>query len=354
VSTSRRDARPDLTARVGSLVLPNPIMTASGTAGHGAELAAYLDLSALGAVVVKSLSPEPWAGNPPPRVRPLAAGMLNSVGLQNPGIGAWLEEELPALAATGARIVVSIWGHTADDYGRAAKSVASAVASAAASVPAGPGSGGAAGPGWGAEGRSARGAAARAIVAVEANVSCPNVEDRRRMFAHSCAATAAAIGAAADALSATGLPLWAKLSPNVTDLTEIGVAALDAGADGVTLVNTLMGLAIDPASGRPLLGGGGGGLSGPALHPIAVRAVYDCRAARPDAVIIGVGGVSTGADAAELLAAGADAVQVGTATFADPRAPARILAELERWCGHNRVTCLADLIGRAHEQRQHH
>lgn len=311
-------------------------MTASGTAGHGAELAAYLDLAALGAVVVKSLSPDPWAGNPPPRVRPLAGGMLNSVGLQNPGIGAWLEEELPALAATGARIVVSIWGRTAADYGRAAMAVANAVASVSS------------GSGRGPE------AASRAIVAVEANVSCPNVEDRRRMFAHSCAATAAAIGAAAEALSAAGLPLWAKLSPNVTDLTEIAVAALDAGAEGVTLVNTLMGLAIDPASGRPLLGGGGGGLSGPALHPVAVRAVYDCRAARPDAVIVGVGGVSTGADAAELLAAGADAVQVGTATFADPRAPARILAELERWCGQNRVTRLADLIGRAHEQRQHH
>ncbi len=377
MSTSRRGARPDLTSRLGSLNLPNPVMTASGTAGHGAELAAYLDLSALGAVVVKSLSPDPWPGNPPPRVRPVAAGMLNSVGLQNPGIGAWLEEELPALAATGARVVVSIWGHTPGDYGRAATAVAGAVArarvgrggSAGPGGEAGPGGsagpggvagrGGSAGPGGAAGPGAVRaapwgtGVAARAIVAVEANVSCPNVEDRRRMFAHSCEATAAAISAAADALSATGLPLWAKLSPNVTDLTEIAVAALDAGAEGVTLVNTLMGLAIDPVSGRPLLGGGGGGLSGPALHPVAVRAVFDCRASRPDAVIIGVGGVSTGQDAAELLAAGADAVQVGTATFADPRAPARILAELERWCGQNNVTSLADLIGRAHEQRQH-
>ncbi len=309
-------ARPDLTARVGSLTLPNPIMTASGTAGHGAELAAYLDLSALGAVVVKSLSPDPWAGNPPPRVHPVAAGMLNSVGLQNPGVQAWLEDELPALAATGARVVVSIWGHAAGDYGRAAKALAGA---------------------------------AGAIVAVEANVSCPNVEDRRRMFAHSCAATAAAVGEAAAALAGTGLPLWAKLSPNVTDLAEIAGAALEAGADGLTLVNTLMGLALDPATGRPRLGGGGGGLSGPALHPVAVRAVFECRAALPHAAIVGVGGVSTGIDAAELLAAGADAVQVGTATFADPRAPARILSELERWCGHNGVTRLADLIGRAHE-----
>jgi dihydroorotate dehydrogenase (NAD+) catalytic subunit len=321
---------------VGSLTLPNPIMTASGTSGHGAELAAYLDLAALGAVVVKSLSPDPWAGNPSPRVHPAAAGMLNSVGLQNPGVGAWLDGELPALAATGARVVVSIWGHTADDYGRAAKAIAAAVSrpvsphgSAVSVVSAG---------------------SAQAIVAVEANVSCPNVEDRRRMFAHSCAATGAAIDEAAAALAGTGLPLWAKLSPNVTDLTEIAAAALAAGAQGVTLVNTLMALALDPVTGRPRLGGGGGGLSGPALHPVAVRAVYECRAAQPDAVIVGVGGVSTGEDAAELLAAGANAVQVGTATFADPRAPVRILAELERWCGQNGVTRLAELIGRAHEQ----
>jgi dihydroorotate dehydrogenase (NAD+) catalytic subunit len=293
-------------------------MTASGTAGHGAELAAYVDLASLGAVVVKSLSPDPWPGNPPPRVHPAAAGMLNSVGLQNPGVAAWRDDELPALAATGARIVVSIWGQSAADYGRAAKAVA--------------------------------GAGSPAVVAVEANVSCPNVEDRRRMFAHSCAATSAAVSEAADALAGSGLPLWAKLSPNVTDITEIAGAALAAGAHGLTLVNTLMGLALDPATGRPRLGAGGGGLSGPALHPVAVRAVFDCRAAFPDTVIVGVGGVSSGEDAAELLAAGADAVQVGTATFVDPRAPARILAELRRWCRRHHVTRLADLIGRAHER----
>jgi dihydroorotate dehydrogenase (NAD+) catalytic subunit len=143
--------------------------------------------------------------------------------------------------------------------------------------------------------------------------------------------------------------LWAKLSPNVTDITSIGAAALSAGASGLTLVNTLMGMSIDPLSGRPHLGAGGGGLSGPALHPVAVRAVYDCRQAFPSAAIIGVGGITTGADAAELLAAGADAVQVGTATFADPRAPARILAEFRRWCLRHRVARVADLVGRAHD-----
>jgi len=312
----RAPRRPvDLTARIGSVVLPNPIMTASGTSGHGTELAAYLDLSRLGAVVVKSLSPEPWAGNPPPRVHQTAAGMLNSVGLDNPGIDHWLDHDLPALTAANARVVVSIWGFTAGDYQRVTKAVVAAVQDGRAS----------------------------AVVAVEANISCPNIEDRNKMFAHSCDATEEAIGAAVAGLAGTALPVWAKLSPNVTDITEIARAALDAGAGGLTLVNTLMGLALDPATGRPRLGAGGGGLSGPALHPIAVRAVFDCRQAFPDAPIVGVGGVSTGEDAAELLVAGADAVQVGTATFADPRAPARVLAELSEWCRLHDVERLTDL-----------
>jgi dihydroorotate dehydrogenase (NAD+) catalytic subunit len=308
---------PDLTARIGRLVLPNPVMTASGTAGHGVELAAYLDLSQLGAVVVKSLSCEPWPGNPPPRVHEARTGMLNSVGLQNPGVDGWLDDDLPALAAAGARVVASIWGFTADDYGRAAKALAAAAAN---------GKGG-----------------ADAMIAIEANISCPNIEDGRRMFAQSPSATGAAIEAAKGALVGSSLPLWAKLSPSVTDITEIAAAALEAGAEGLTLVNTLMALALDPATGRPRLGGGGGGLSGPALHPVAVRAVYECRQAFPDTAIVGVGGVTTAEDAAEFIAAGADAIQVGTATFTDPRAPARILAELSRWCQCHHVSRLADL-----------
>jgi dihydroorotate dehydrogenase (NAD+) catalytic subunit len=295
-------------------------MTASGTSGHGAELSAYVDLGALGAVVVKSLSPEPWGGNPPPRLYPAAAGLLNSVGLSNPGVAAWLRHQLPALSATGARVVASIWGFTADDYGRAAAALASALDAGRAG----------------------------GLVAVEVNVSCPNLEDRRHIFAHSCAATARAVGAAATALAPTGLPVWAKLSPNVTDLVAIAGAALEAGADGLTLVNTLIGLAVDPVTGQPRLGAGSGGLSGPALHPVAVRAVYECRKAFPAAAILGVGGVATGEDAAELLAAGADAVQVGTATFADPRAPARVLAELAGWCARFGIGRLSDLVGRAH------
>jgi dihydroorotate dehydrogenase (NAD+) catalytic subunit len=300
----------DLRTRIGSVELPNPVMTASGTAGHGAELARSFDLSELGAVVVKSLSAEPWAGNPAPRVHQTPGGMLNSVGLQNPGVEAWLEHELPELRATGARIVASIWGFTVEAYAKAAAMLADA-------------------PG---------------LAAVEVNVSCPNVEDRRRMFAHSASATAEVV----DASRAATLPRWAKLSPNVTDLTEIAGAALAAGADGLTLVNTVMGMAIDPATRRPRLGAGGGGLSGPAIHPVAVRAVYDVHAAFPDAPIVGVGGVASGEDAAELLLAGASAVQVGTATFARPKAPIVVLRELARWCRRQQVSSIAELIGAAH------
>jgi dihydroorotate dehydrogenase (NAD+) catalytic subunit len=310
----------DMAARVVGLALPNPVMTASGTAGHGAELAAYFDLSVLGAVVVKSLSVEPWGGNPAPRLLPVAGGMLNSVGLQNPGIDAWAREDLPALAKARARVVVSLWGRSADEYGRAGARLGQALAAAPAAHRA-------------------------AVVAVEANISCPNVEDRHRMFSHSPGGTAAALGALTEALQATGLPVWAKLSPNVTDLVEIARAALANGVVALTLVNTLMGLAIDPSTGSPRLGGGGGGLSGPALHPVAVRAVYECRRAFPSAGIVGVGGVNSGYDAAELLAAGADAVQVGTATFVDPRAPMRVLEELRRWCSSNGVATISDIAG---------
>ena len=315
-----------MTVRVGSAALRSPVLTASGTAGHGAELSAYFDLAELGAVVVKSLSAEPWDGNPAPRLWPLdgTAGMLNSVGLQNRGVAHWLERELPDLAATGAAVVASIWAFSVEGYERAAALLAAAI------------------------GRAGPGDPARSIVAVEANISCPNVEDRRRMFAHSETGVAAAVGAAASGLDGAA-PLWAKLSPNVTDLPALAGVANRSGAEAVTLINTVMGMAIDPATGRFRLGGGGGGLSGPAVHPVAVRAVYDCRAAWPDLPIVGVGGVCSGVDAAELLAAGADAVQVGTATFADPRAPHRVLHELAEWMRRCGVEDVESLKGRAHE-----
>jgi len=304
----------DLSVRVGSLELANPVMTASGTAGHADELDAYFPLGHLGAVVVKSLSVDPWPGNPAPRVHQTPSGMLNSVGLQGPGLAAWIDRDLPRLTASGARTVVSIWGQRVEDFAKAASMVA-----------------GVAG-----------------LTAVEINVSCPNIEDRRRMFAHSPAATAEVVAAVGE--HCPGLPRWAKLSPTVADLAEVAGAALGAGAEAVTLVNTVLAMAIDIEERRPILGSGpgGGGLSGPAIHPVAVRAVFDVRAAHPDATVIGVGGVMSGRDAVELMMAGADAVQVGTATFRDPRAPIRILTEIETWCADHGVRRVRELRGVAH------
>lgn len=308
---SRRRVATSLPTRVGSVELGNPVMTASGTAGHGAELSAYVDLARLGAVVTKSVSADPWPGNPPPRVHEATAGMLNAVGLQGPGVQEWLDLELPDLLATGATVVASIWGRTVADFGRAADLLAAAPAQ---------------------------------VVAVEVNLSCPNVEDRSGMFAHSAEATEAAMAATAGC----DRPRWAKLSPNVGDLVPIVDAAVGGGAEAVTLANTVMGMAIDPVTRAYRLGNGGGGLSGPAIHPVAVRAVHDVAAARPDVPIVGVGGVVDATTAAELLVAGASAVQVGTATFADPRAPGQVAAGLVDWCRRHGIRDVAELTGAIH------
>ena len=299
---------------VGSVQLPNPVMTASGTVGHGAELARYLDFSELGAVVVKSLAPYEWPGNPPPRVHPTSAGMINSVGLQGPGLSRWLAEELPTLAESGARVVASIWGRTLDDYADAAHLL-----------------------------KAAESRAMEAVVAVEVNVSCPNLEDRGRMFSHSAAMTEAALAATAPC----GLPRWAKLSAT-GDLVEIAEAAVQGGAEALTLINTLLGMVIDIEHRKPHLGGGGGGVSGRAIGPVAVRSVFDVHAAMPDVPIVGVGGIASGVDAVEMMMAGANALQVGTATFADPRAPEKVLRELIDWCASHGVDQLDELIGAAH------
>jgi len=281
-----------VTARIGSVTLPNPVMTASGTAGHADELGRYVDLSTLGAVVVKSLLFEPWAGNPAPRVHATDGGMINSVGLQGPGVEAWLAHDLPRLRKAGARVVASIWGRSVEEYEKAASMLQGAD-----------------------------------VVAVEVNLSCPNTHAGRSLFAHDPSATEEVMAATAVA----GVPRWAKLSPNTHLLVEVAAAAARGGAEAVTLVNTVLAMALDEA-GEPRLGSGhaGGGLSGAAIHPVAVRAVHDVRAAHPDLPIIGVGGVRDARTAQELLDAGADAVQVGTASFADPRACAKVLAGLGR------------------------
>ena len=301
----------DMATRVGETVLSTPVMTASGTAGHGSELGRYVPLDSLGALVVKSLSIMPWEGNPGPRVVQLPGAMMNSVGLQGPGVAGWITEELPALRASGARVVASIWGRTVQEYREAAEAL----------VP-----------------------VQDDLTAVEINVSCPNIEDRRKMFAHSCESAAEVIRAT----SALEVPRWAKLSPNVSDIAEIAGAAGEAGAAAVTLTNTLLGLVLDPATGKPVLGGGGGGVSGPAMRPVALRAVFDVAAAYPELPIVGVGGIADAEDAVQYLRAGASAVQVGTATFADPRSTARVTTDLEAWCRAAGVVRVADLIGTAH------
>ncbi len=295
-----------LSTRVGALRLRSAVMTASGTSGHGAELAAYGALGELGAVVVKSLAAHPWPGNDGVRVHRAAGGsMLNRVGLQGPGVAAWRERDLPQLLVHGATVIASIWGRTTAEFAAAAEALLVA----------------------------GSGAVVTGVAAVEVNVSCPNLSGH--VFAHSKESTAEAVGAAVGVLGRGGVAVWAKLSPAVPDVRVIAAAALEAGAAGLTLVNTMPAMWVDIDEGRAPFAGG---LSGPALHPVAVRAVHDCRRSFPDTAIVGVGGVGSGKDAAELIAAGADAVQVGTATFADPRAPWRVQEELAHWCTRRATT----------------
>ena len=302
-----------LMTRVGEVQLKNPVMLASGTAGHSTEMSSFLDLSELGAVIVKSLSIFPWKGNSAPRVHQTPAGMINSVGLQGPGLGEWAENEMPALIETGADIVVSIWGRSIEDYKAAAEFCRDLPSQ---------------------------------IVAVEVNVSCPNVEERGEIFAHSASMTRSVM-AATDSVNR---PRWAKLSPNTTDVVEIAHAAIDGGANALTLVNTLLGMVIDIETGSPLLGAGGGGLSGPAIRPVAVRSVFDVRAVLPEIPIIGVGGIASSAHALEFMMAGANAIQIGTANFADPRISRKVIKGLLRWCKKNAIEDIAEIVGKSQQE----
>jgi len=300
----------DTGVQVGSVRLAAPVMTASGTVGYGTEFADYLDFGALGAVVTKSLAPYEWPGNPAPRLHPTAAGMMNAVGLQGPGVRYWLDHVVDELAATGATIVASIWGRSVDDYAAAAALLAEAPAS---------------------------------VVAVEVNLSCPNLEGRGSIFAHDAALSAEVVAAT----GACGRPRWAKLSANTDRRVEFADAVVDAGAEALTCINTLLGLAYDPRTLTPTLGAGGGGLSGRAIHPVAVRAVHDVHQALPDVPIVGVGGVASGWDAIEFLLAGACAVQVGTASFADPSAAQRVQDEVIAWADRLGVSRLQDIAALA-------
>lgn len=301
----------DLSTSVGSVRLGSPVMPASGTAGHGAELGAFGDLATLGAIVVKSLLPEPWPGNAPVRVHQTPGGMINSVGLQGPGLDRWERHHLPELLDAGATVVVSIWGRSVDEYAAAAQLV---------------------------------GRLPCDVVAVEVNISCPNTEQGNELFAHSPSATSAVLRAT----EAADRPRWAKLSPNAGPLlTSVAAAAVEAGAEALTVANTWFGLSVDPVTRRPRLGNGGGGVSGPAIHPLAVRTVADVHAALPSVPIIAAGGAATAEDVVEFALVGASAVQIGTANFADPRTCFRVVDDLRRWCAVEGVAAFSSLVGAA-------
>jgi dihydroorotate dehydrogenase (NAD+) catalytic subunit len=298
-----------LETRLGPLALKNPIVTASGTFGYGLEFTDFVDLSKIGALCTKGLSLEPHAGNDPPRICETPAGMLNAIGLQNVGVQAFLDEKLPRLVELGATVIANVWGDTEEDY----VAVVGALEDAAG------------------------------LAAIELNISCPNVEKGGMLFGNSPSATAALVSRVRAATSRT---LIVKLSPNAPDVVESARAARDSGADVLSLVNTFVGMAIDPVTARPKLSFGTGGLSGPAIKPLAVRMVFQVARALPDVPIMGIGGISDVSDVLEFLAAGASAVQIGTANFRDPAVSGRLVEELAEWCRERGAT-VASLVGRA-------
>jgi dihydroorotate dehydrogenase (NAD+) catalytic subunit len=287
--------------------LKTPVLAASGTFAYGVEFREHLDLAGLGGVIVKGLSREPMDGNPPPRLFETQSGMLNSIGLQNIGVRAFVREKLPELRELGVTTFANIFGYAVEDYVEVARVLEDA------------------------EGLSG----------YELNVSCPNTKHGGMYFSSDPGLLAEVVSAARKAASR---PLIVKLSPNVARIQPLAQAAADAGADAISLINTFVALAIDPRTRRPRLGAGLGGLSGPAIKPIALRMVYE--AARAVTIpVIGLGGIATGTDAAEFLIAGASAVQVGTANFWDPRAPERIARELDKFLEQENVARAGDLVG---------
>ena len=303
----------DMGTQLASLRLPNPVLTASGCAGYGRELDQFFPITQLGAVVTKSIMTQPRSGRATPRMAETASGMLNSIGLQGPGIDAFMANDLRWLEERGARVVVSIAGTTTEEYTRLAQKLRLSTA----------------------------------VSAIEVNISCPNVEDRGHVFA--CDAySSATVVEGVRRNSAPGVPVFAKLSPDVTDIVAIARACVGAGADGLSMINTLLGVVIDTDTMRPHLGGVTGGLSGPAVRPLAVRAVWQVHQAMPEVPIIGMGGITSGSDAFEFILAGASAVEIGTTIFNDPSAPTRILAELQRLLAERGFDRLTDAVGFAH------
>jgi dihydroorotate dehydrogenase (NAD+) catalytic subunit len=303
----------DFSTKIGSKRFSNPIFTASGCASSGQELSQFFPLSSLGAVVTKSIMTKPRTGRATPRMAETPSGMLNSIGLQGPGIDTFLEKDIPWLIEQQAKIIISIAGETVDEYGVLARRLR----------------------------------ALSRISAVEVNISCPNVENRGQVFACHPDTAVAVIESVRRNIGGE-LPIIAKLSPDVTDIVEIASAVINAGVDGLALINTLLGMVIDTNSMRPKLAGKTGGLSGPAIRPVAVRAIYQVHQAFPNTPIVGMGGVASGRDAFELILAGASAVSVGTATFGNPNAAMQIKEELSQLLTKNGFNDFRDAIGFAH------
>jgi dihydroorotate dehydrogenase (NAD+) catalytic subunit len=302
-----------MSTRIGSVTVPGPVLTASGCSAFGRELAPFVDLTRLGAVVTKSVQLRPRSGRPTPRMAETPSGMLNSIGLQGPGIDGLLADELPWLAERGARVLVSIAGTRVEDFAE--------LATRLRGVP--------------------------GVLGLEVNISCPNVESRGEVFACDPAAASDVVRAVREAAD-PAQPVYAKLSPDVTDIVSVARSCADAGADGLSMINTLLGLVIDPDTMRPVLGGVTGGLSGPAIRPVALRCVWQVHQAMPEVPILGMGGIRSGLDALQFVLAGASAVSVGTAVFNDPSALTRIAYDLAEALAARGFARLSDAVGHAH------
>jgi dihydroorotate dehydrogenase (NAD+) catalytic subunit len=297
----------DLSVRIGSLTLANPLVAASGCFGYGVEYADVVDLSALGAVVVKGLFLAEREGHPPPRIVETPAGMLNAIGLQGIGVRRFVDEKLPELRARRATVIVNVCGTTLDEYVEVSRILSDA----------------------------------EGVAAIELNISCPNIKEGGIQFGCSLAGTYDVVSAVR---RATRLPILPKLTPNVTDVASFARAAEDGGADAVSLVNTFLAMVIDVETRRPAISNIVGGLSGPAIRPIAVRMVYECRQA-VKIPIVGIGGIASARDALEFLIAGATAVQVGTANFVDPFIWTKLLEGIGEYLQRHRIDRVSDLVG---------
>lgn len=303
----------DFSTKIGSKRFSNPIFTASGCASSGQELAQFFPLTELGAIVTKSIMTKPRTGRATPRMAETPSGMLNSIGLQGPGIDTFLERDIPWLIENKVKVIVSIAGETVDEYGVLARRLR----------------------------------AVAGISAVEVNISCPNVENRGQVFACHPESAVAVIEAVRRNIGGE-LPIVAKLSPDVTDIVAIADSVINVGVDGLALINTLLGMVIDTNTMKPKLAGKTGGLSGPAIRPIAVRAIYQVHQAFPNIPIVGMGGVSSGRDAFELVLAGASAISIGTANFSNPSAAINIKNELSALLTERGFNDFRDAIGFAH------